>query len=210
MKPDLKETIEILESITKQKPKFNKYGYATLAITPQAFEVLSSAIQLLTQIRDCQGLPEKRGKKYKNDLDYGFNECLDLCTIAHIKLQQERDELKKELYHKGQDTFNAVLVGKSLGKTTQQALNIAHTLEKYTDVRKVEIKVNSTEQQDEIDELKQELSALRKECERLKKGECEHIAQNVINAGCRLCELAVVEKMNEELKAIKERATRGF
>lgn len=34
----------------------------------------------------------------------------------------------------------------------------------------------------------------QKEIARLRKGECEHIAQNTLQVGCRLCDLALAEK----------------
>jgi len=40
----------------------------------------------------------------------------------------------------------------------------------------------------------EEIASLEAEVERLKKGECEHVAKDMLVAGCRLCDMAVAEK----------------
>ncbi len=66
-----------------------------------------------------------------------------------------------------------------------------------------------------IDKLKAEIKALKDESEKLKKGICEHVKEDVLSGECRLCGLALAEKTAEhwvpkgrrleaEIKALKE------
>ncbi len=106
-------------------------------------------------------------------------DCIPKNWIEALSLAIEKlEEMDKELNHRKQDTFTAVIAGMALGKVNQQALSIAHRLKNYTDLRKIELIVNSTEQQDKIDVLEAEITLLKKKA-KVDVGEIEKALKRI-------------------------------
>lgn len=106
---ELKEAVKIVKEISMEEDceelipgrmgtseLYNRYEGKKL-------EAINTLIDLAQSVIDCEGMPEKKEigndaeaeegnteKEMRYQKKLSFNEALDLCTLAHVKLMQEK------------------------------------------------------------------------------------------------------------------------